>query len=144
MADQQQSDTGSPNETGQTQQKDAPEQTGQQPGGSGLLVIILLWLAVIYFFFMRPKQKKEKERRNQIESIRKGDKITTIGGIHGTVVKIDEKTITLRVDERKDVQMKFARAAVHEVESKDGGESKPQETTEDSSEEDGRAPMPGE
>ena len=58
------------------------------------LVIVLV---VFYFFIIRPQQKQQKKRRAMLDSLRKGDKIVTIGGIHGTLTDIKEDTIRLKV-----------------------------------------------
>lgn len=52
-------------------------------------------LVVFYFFFIRPQTKKNKEQRKFREELKKGDKVLTIGGLHGKVAEIKEKTIVL-------------------------------------------------
>jgi preprotein translocase subunit YajC len=53
---------------------------------------------VFYFFMIRPQQQKAKEAKKFIEELKTGDKVVTIGGAHGTVVSIREKTIVVEVD----------------------------------------------
>jgi len=53
-------------------------------------------IAFLYFLFIRPQQKEEKERIKMINSLKKGDRVVTLGGIIGTVVRVDESAITLR------------------------------------------------
>ncbi len=59
-----------------------------------LIVIIL----VFYLFFIRPQMKKQKDLRKYRESLKKGDKIITIGGIHGKIVEEQERTFTVEVE----------------------------------------------
>ncbi len=56
---------------------------------------LFLILVVFYFFFIRPQTKKNKEQRKFREALKKGDKVVTIGGVHGKVAEIKEKTIVL-------------------------------------------------
>ncbi len=68
--------------------------------GSNMGSFIMLggMVAVFYLFFIRPQQKKQKETKKFIEAIGKGDKVVTMGGIHGKISAIDESTVTLDVD----------------------------------------------
>lgn len=67
---------------------------------------------VFYFFMIRPQQKKAKEAKKFIEELKAGDKVVTIGGAHGTVVSIREKTIVVEVDSSKGVRMVFEKTAI--------------------------------
>ncbi len=69
---------------------------GQSPYFS--LIFILLLIAVFYFFMIRPQMKKQKEQSKFKESIQKGDKVVTIGGIHGKIVEITDKTFVIEVE----------------------------------------------
>ncbi|RKZ33024.1 preprotein translocase subunit YajC [bacterium] len=63
-----------------------------------LLPLILLFL-VFYFIFMRPQIKRQKELQAMIQSLKKGDKVVTSGGIIGTVVGVSEDKVTIKVGE---------------------------------------------
>lgn len=67
---------------------------------SGMLnIAFLVAIFVIFYFFMiRPQNKKRKELQNMRESLKKGDSVVTIGGIHGKVAEVKENTIVLSVD----------------------------------------------
>ena len=67
---------------------------------SGMLnIAFLVAIFVIFYFFMiRPQNKKRKELQNMRESLKKGDSVVTIGGIHGKVAEVKENTIILSVD----------------------------------------------
>ena len=67
---------------------------------------------VFYFFMIRPQQKKAKEAKKFIDELKTGDKVVTIGGAHGTVVTIREKTIVIEVDSNKGVRMVFEKTAI--------------------------------
>lgn len=66
--------------------------------------------AVMYFFFIRPQSQKVKDAKKFIDSVVKGDKVVTTGGIHGVVDEINETTIMLRVDSH--VRIKIDKSAV--------------------------------
>ena len=78
---------------------------------------------VFYFFMIRPQQKKAKEAKKFIDELKTGDKVVTIGGAHGTVITIREKTIVVEVDANKGVRMVFEKSAI----SKDASTSLVQE-----------------
>ena len=64
---------------------------GSQPGGGGgLIIMLVVMVAVFYFFMIRPENKRKKEAEQIRSSVKNGDKITTIGGIVGTVVDVKE------------------------------------------------------
>ena len=62
--------------------------------GSTLLMMVLM-IAIFYFMLIRPENKRKKEAEQMRSTVRKGDKITTIGGICGTVVDVKESRIVL-------------------------------------------------
>ena len=65
-------------------------------GGMGSTVIMLvMMIAVFYFMLIRPENKRKKEQEQMRSAVKKGDKITTIGGIVGTVVDVKENNIVI-------------------------------------------------
>ena len=66
------------------------EGTAPQGGGSGLIIMLVIMLGVFYFFMIRPENKRKKEAEQIRSNVKNGDKITTIGGIVGTVVDVKE------------------------------------------------------
>ncbi len=58
---------------------------------------LILILVVFYFFFIRPQQKRAKEQRKFREALQKGQKVVTIGGIHGKIVEVKDTTVVLEV-----------------------------------------------
>ncbi|MBN2237840.1 MAG: preprotein translocase subunit YajC [Bacteroidales bacterium] len=75
----------------------APQEGAQQGGLMSFLPLVLI-VIVFYFFFIRPQMKKSKEQRKFREELKKGDKIITLGGIHGKVLSIDETTVTIETE----------------------------------------------
>ena len=79
-----------------------------------LLPMILIFV-VFYFMLIRPQRKKDKEAKQMLENLKVGDRICTIGGIYGTIVRIKDQVLTIEVGEQK-TQMMIARWAVRNVE----------------------------
>lgn len=84
--------------------------------------------AIFYFFLIRPQNKKQKETEKMLAALKKGDKVVTIGGIHGTISATKEKTVVLKVDDN--TKLEFNRNAIATVVNE-----KPVEAKEDKKEE---------
>lgn len=86
-----------------------------QPGGfqqySGLIVIVALF-AIMYFFMIRPQNKKQKELRNFRNSLKAGQDVVTVGGLHGTVRSINEKDDTITLEVATGVKLVFDRSSI--------------------------------
>ena len=78
-------------------------------------VPMILIFVVFYFLLIRPQRKKDKEAKAMLDNLKVGDRICTIGGIYGTIVRIKDDVLTIEVGEQK-TQMVFARWAVRKVE----------------------------
>lgn len=93
--------------------------TATASSGSGdflsMIIMIVVMVAVFYFLLIRPQRKKDKEAKQMLESLKVGDRICTIGGIYGTIVRIKDQVLTIEVGEQK-TQMMIARWAVRNVE----------------------------
>lgn len=63
-----------------------------------MLLMMVLIIGVMYFFMIRPQQKKQKELQAFRNSLTKGDKIVTIGGIYGTIAEVKEQYLLVEVD----------------------------------------------
>ncbi|MFM7618645.1 MAG: preprotein translocase subunit YajC [Bacteroidota bacterium] len=72
-----------------------------QGGGdfSGMLIMMGGMFVIMYFFMIRPQMKKAKEAKKFQESIAIGDKVMTLGGIHGKVLEVDETTVVIGLDQ---------------------------------------------
>jgi len=68
-------------------------------GSAGMTwVMLILILVVMYFFMIRPQKKQQKEMQNFRDSLQKGSKVVTVGGIYGKVVEVGEKTLIIEID----------------------------------------------
>ncbi|MBU1052374.1 MAG: preprotein translocase subunit YajC [Proteobacteria bacterium] len=81
-----------------------------QGGGFAAFIPLILMFAIFYFLLIRPQQKKAKEHREMIANVKKGDKIITSGGIHGTITGMDDNTITVEIADK--VRIKLNRANI--------------------------------
>jgi len=85
-------------------------------GGGGLtstLIMFALIFLIFYFMIIRPQQKRQKERQKMLDAVKKGDKVVTSGGIHGTVVGVEEKTLLVQIADN--VKVKVERGSVSAV-----------------------------
>lgn len=71
--------------------------TDGEGGGLVSFLPLILIMVVFYFFFIRPQMKKAKDQRKYRESLKKGDKIITLGGIHGKVLDVKETAVLIEV-----------------------------------------------
>ena len=83
----------------------------------GLLPMIVI-IALMYFMLIRPSQKQRKKQQEMQNALSRGNKIVTIGGLHGTVETIDDSTVVLLVEDGSKVR--FERAAIQRVVEGDG------------------------
>ena len=90
-------------------------QNAAAPQGSLLSMIlpIALIFVIFYFFIIRPQNKKQKETQKMIDALKKGDKIVTIGGIHGVISSTKEQSVIVKVDENAKIE--FSRSAIATV-----------------------------
>lgn len=87
-----------------------PPAEGSESGGLMSFLPLVLIVLVFYLFFIRPQMKKSKDQRKFREAIKKGDKIVTIGGIHGKIIEVQEKTFTIEVEGQN--RLKVEKSAV--------------------------------
>jgi preprotein translocase subunit YajC len=71
---------------------------------------LLLIVVVFYFFFIRPQMKRSKDQKKFRESLEKGQKVITIGGIHGRLVEIQDTTVTIEVEGQ--VRLRVEKSAI--------------------------------
>lgn len=79
-------------------------------GGYTTLVFFLIIFIIMYFFMIRPQIKKQKKAENYRNSLKKGDKIITIGGIHGKILDVSKNTFI--IDTGFDRKIKIEKSAV--------------------------------
>lgn len=83
---------------------------GQDGGGLMSFLPLILIVVVFYLFFIRPQMKKSKEQRKFRENLKKGDKVVTIGGMHGKIVEVKETTVVIEVDGQQ--KLTFEKSAI--------------------------------
>ena len=108
---------------------DGPGSAGLEPGGGGtqlvtMLVTFGLIIVVFYFLVIRPQNKKQQDAKKMLQNIRRGDRVVTIGGMHGSVDSVKDDAVVLKVDDN--VKIKFSKSAVSQVLERrdDSGDSK--------------------
>jgi preprotein translocase subunit YajC len=89
------------------------------PSGSGpgavatQLLFFAAIFAIFYFLLIRPQQRQKREREAMLSRVKKGDRVVTTGGMHGTVVGLTEHTVTLKIADQ--VKVEFDRVAIGRV-----------------------------
>ena len=90
---------------------------GSAAGGSGQMVTTFitfgLVILIFYFLIIRPQNKKQKDAKKMIEALKKGDKVVSIGGIHGTVVSVKDQAVVVKVDDN--TKLEFTKSAISSV-----------------------------
>jgi preprotein translocase subunit YajC len=92
----------------------APPQGGSGGGGfMGTIIMFALIILIFYFMILRPQQKRQKSRQLLLDSVKKGDKVVTVGGMHGTVLGVEDKSILVQIADN--VKVKFERSAISSI-----------------------------
>ena len=79
--------------------------------GQGMQSLLMLGLMVLifYFFMISPQMKKQKELKNFRENLKAGDKVVTIGGIHGKILEVSDTTVLIQAEGTK---LRFDKSAI--------------------------------
>ena len=85
---------------------------GTQGGTWSFMIMLVLIFVVMWFFMIRPQQKRQKELQKFRESLKKGDKVVTIGGIYGTVSEISKEATTAVIEIDSGVKIKVEKASL--------------------------------
>ena len=104
-------------------QDETPKPRGFDPTS---IIFIVLIVVVLYFLILRPQKKKEKERKDMLSKVQRGDRVITIGGIHGEVTGVKEQSLIILVDRERGTTLKMNRNAIHRVVAKDSEEAEEQ------------------
>jgi len=93
-------------------------------GGGGMsgLVLVFAIFGIMYFLLIRPQQKRQKDAKQMQSNLKVGDRVTTSGGIHGTVAAVSENTASIKVAEK--VKIEVDRSAIAGIMSTETGASK--------------------
>ena len=73
---------------------------------------LILIFFVFYFFLIRPQQKRQQETQKMIESLKKGDKVVTAGGIIGTITSIQNDYLVIKVGDNENTKMEVLKSAI--------------------------------
>lgn len=86
-----------------------------QPAGPNPFIsvfpMLVMFMAIYYFLLIRPQQKKEKDRQKMLQSLKKGDRVVTSGGIIGTVLGVRDDVVVLKVGDGE-TKIEFLKNAV--------------------------------
>jgi len=91
----------------------------QSPSGSGggsMMVQVAFFaaiFAIFYFLLIRPQQKQKRERESMLSTVKPGDRVVMSSGLHGTVVKLSDQSVTLKVADQ--VRLEFDRSAIGRI-----------------------------
>jgi preprotein translocase subunit YajC len=93
----------------------APPPEGSEGGGGflSLLPPMIMMFAIFYFILIRPQQKKQKEAIKMLDSLKEGDTVVTLSGIHGTIKKLKDDTVMLQIAEN--TRIKINRTSISTV-----------------------------
>ena len=100
------------------------EEGGKQPGGFSFLPLLLIG-GLAWFLLIAPEKKLRKERTAMLGALKKNDSVVTTGGLYGVITRLDDESVTLRVD--KDVHVRVQRGAVAGLPNAEKEESKESE-----------------
>jgi preprotein translocase subunit YajC len=85
----------------------------KQPGmGLDSMLIMLVPIVLIFWLMSRSQKKKDQERKDMLGRLKKGDQVITVGGMHGEIVRINDREAVLLVDKSKNVELRFQRVSI--------------------------------
>ena len=88
---------------------------GGGSGGIGAFLPIILIFVIFWFLILRPQAKKQKMHQRMLEELTPGDKIVTTGGIHATILKVNDEAKTLSIKAANDIKLTIDRGAVARI-----------------------------
>ena len=97
----------------------APQGSG---GGLSSLIMFVPLIAIFYFLILRPQKKRQQETQKMLSGVKKGDKVVSIGGIHGIIQSVKENSVIVKVDEN--VKIELNRSAIASVTSREDRDEK--------------------
>jgi preprotein translocase subunit YajC len=90
-----------------------------QPGGGGFMIMMMVLLGTMILFTFVSGRREKKKRAELLGSIKKHDKVMTIGGVMGTVVELKDDAVVLKVDETSNTRITFSKSAISQVIAQD-------------------------
>src|SRR6266404_6016903 len=91
----------------------AAMQSPSGQGGGSAMIQVAFFAAIFYFFLIRPQQRQRKERESLLSTVKAGDRVVMTSGLHGTVVKLSEHSVTVKVADQ--VRLEFDRSAIGRI-----------------------------
>ena len=88
--------------------------TASGAGMGSMIMMIVLMIAIFYFLMIRPENKRKKQAEEMRSALKKGDWLTTIGGVYGRVVAITDRTVVIETSEDR-VRVEFLKSAIGQV-----------------------------
>jgi len=79
-------------------------QPNPSAGMANILFLVVIF-GIFYFMLIRPQQKQQKKHKEMINNLNKNDEVVTLGGMHGTIINVKEKTFVLRVDDNVKIEV---------------------------------------
>ena len=89
------------------------------------LITFGMVIGIFYFMIIRPQKKRDKEAKAMLAAMKKGDRVVTIGGIHGTIVTVKDNTVVIKVDDS--ARIEFSKNAISTVTARDAVKVAPKE-----------------
>ena len=111
-------DTQTTDKTVDTAKDQAPlpkDSRGGQGGFEFFLPIMIGFIVLMFIFSSRSQKKQKKQRETMIDSLKKGARVQSIGGILGTVVEVRDNKVILKIDENNNTRMQMAKSAIQSV-----------------------------
>lgn len=108
---------------GEQQPPGVPPGQQKPPNCMGQMWIFLPMLLLLWFLMIRPQQKQEKAHKALVAALKKGDSVVTNSGMHGTVTRITDDTVVLKLDQEGKLKVTFDRSAIGRV--LNGGQEQP-------------------
>ena len=97
----------------------AQEAVPTGPNMSSSIMFMLIIFAVMWLLIILPNRRRDKQRREMLAALNKGDHVVTSGGMCGTIVGLNDKTVVLKVSEDPVTKIEFVRSAISQVASPD-------------------------
>ena len=100
-----------------------PQDTGRKPTSpfTGLLLMLMV-AAVLFIMMVRGPRKQQQQQKQMVQSLKKNDRVRTIGGIYGTVMDVKGEEIVLKIDEATNTKIKVSTSAIGKNLSQEGKE----------------------
>lgn len=106
-----------------TGEGDGTSSEGAKPPGNQLFSTIVLFggmFLLLWFFLLGPERRRRKEHQARLAALKEKDEVVTMGGIYGTILSLDEESVVLRVDEKRQTTLRISRSAVSSIVSREG------------------------